>query len=201
MEFHASEVPVEPDHLLPEESPCGPSSFLFEYHLRASAVLFKSRKPKWKERAAVVCLPSFQPEWVVRLIDTGKGKHVLFLVEAAQQIYCSPTATIETKDSLVSLPEEVASTICTVWRQMLEQVRHPERARLGLDGASFHFTYWELGVGCMAGRTWSPSADLATGRLVAVAQSLREYTLAEEPTRQKVLEGIRRSLDWFQIDG
>jgi len=45
----------------------------------------------------------------------------------------------------------------------------------------FHFSGFCRGVGILAGQTWSPEANMPTGRLVALAEALRAYSLSPSP--------------------
>jgi hypothetical protein len=70
--LHPSElvaIPPSTDHLLPEESPLLLSPL--GYFQSISAALLSEGGLLNRGEACVVCLPSFSPEWAVRLRPSG----------------------------------------------------------------------------------------------------------------------------------
>jgi hypothetical protein len=147
------------DHLLPEESPFREYPVLARYLVKAAEILFGAAEAKRADLASAICLPSFEPEWAVRLIGSEKVPYSLLLVEAEQQIWGSQATSVAVRRAEVPFPATLARVMDSVWKTALGNVRHPDVMRVGLDGTSYHFTRRDPTRGPLAGRTWSPPAE------------------------------------------
>jgi hypothetical protein len=164
---------------LPEESPFRPS-VLVQYHFLVAAMLAEPPTGRKVELASVICLPSFRPEWIVRILDKKNGRFAVLLTEAEEHIWGAywhkrDPREIKVRRKQATLDPELARRLVDAWRRMLVGVRHRRQDRMGLDGVNYHFAC--LGFGCetLSGRTWSPPPESPAGRLVALSESLREY--------------------------
>ena len=74
--------------------------------------------------------------------------------------------------------EALAKKVLSAWYGMLRQTRYTDdpMAGKGLDGTNYYFTMTMAGF-VMSGKAWSPPEDSRTGRLVAMAESMRRYCL------------------------
>ena len=64
----------------------------------------------------------------------------------------------------------------------------------GVDGTTFHFAGFCRGVGQLTGRTWSPDPDTPTGRLVALAEAVKAYSLAPSTDSTEALRKRARAV-------
>jgi hypothetical protein len=67
--------------------------------------------------------------------------------------------------------------------------RYPASPREGLDGVTYHFSYDR-----MCGKTWSPLSESVPGKLVTLAQTVYEGSIAGQIDEPK----IDRLIDWFE---
>jgi hypothetical protein len=190
------------DHefLRPEASPFDAIAKSDHYYRHVAAALLEPGDDEHPVLLSVVCLPSFDPEWALRLLDKESG-YSLILNRAETQIYGSlwdpqPAAVAIRREQAI-LSQALAAELRVAWRKMLRRVRHAERAVFGADGETYHFTCWERGMGCMAGRTWSPEPETAPGRLVALSHLLSRYVVADDEQRTGLSDEIRQSVEWF----
>lgn len=180
--------------LHPEASPFADGPHDWERDRLVRQFLCGPRTPDERVVAFGVALPSFQPEWAVRLIRADSAGYRVRLTRFAVLLSASSGATPEVETFESPIPEADADRVVEVWATMLRNVR-PQRCLPGdADGIRFHF-------GCdfgteinLAGRTHSPRPDSPTGRLVAVLDALRAFAAAGEPPR---LTAVRDSLSWF----
>ena len=197
MRFDPSEMVAIPpcaDHLLPEESPLLLAPLFVGYYRTVSAALLSDSGFPVGAELCVVCLPSFLPEWALRLHRSG-DRSVLSLAEADGQLwFCPDPAAVRVRRSDTAISVDLAAAIRRAWREALVQVKHPSQPRYGLDGESYHFALSELETGPMAGQTWSPDEQSRPGRLVALAHSLRQYILAGEAERSSIYQQLARQL-------
>jgi hypothetical protein len=186
------------DYLHPEASPldCEPLSIKY-YQMVSQALLEPDLTPR-RGRLWVVCLPSFQVEWALRLIGSDTGGYSLAVSVAKTQIWDSQTvAPVEVKMIEAPLPTNVAAQVCRAWQKMLLRVRHPESNLVGKDGVGYHFAYHGPDIGRMAGKTWSPGSSTAPGKLVALSHLLYQYVEKEDGVRNGLLCEIQQAAGWF----
>lgn len=157
-----------------------------------------------EESASVVCLPSFEPEWVLRVVGDRKAKFWVVLLEAETNIWYSALSQSETSPSppvkklWAELAKEIGGAVCDVWSDVVSQTRYP-RTRLagGCDGATHHFEYSGKGVPAIAGKTWSPVETTIPGRLAGLARCLRDYVRDQE-NQDAFLQAVNDHLLWLQ---
>jgi hypothetical protein len=185
--------------LWPEDSPFDDGLFS-EYYRQVGAALLEPGVPNRRGLLSVVCLPSFEVEWALRLLGDEKKGYAVALSVAETQIWAhccasySSRATVPIAVRRVEAPlaGELGSLLCEVWRRMLLRVRHPQSRGIGLDGVSYHFACHGPGVGYMAGKTWSPGPQTAPGTLVGLAHLLFQYTEATDLSRRELIGEIYR---------
>jgi hypothetical protein len=183
----AAQDAVDADCLCPEESVLQENTVIATYYLRVAEVLLERSAARPRPGLTVVCLPSFEVEWALRVRGSAKIGFTAILTEAEEKIWCHVAPrSIQVRAKQKALDAGLGEALCEVWKQVLLRTRHPRRGRQGLDGVSYHFACSELGVGSLAGRTWSPESATVPGRLVAISHALREYLEASEAETEQV---------------
>jgi hypothetical protein len=82
----------------------------------------------------------------------------------------------------------------TLWRRALAEVRLPAVSEDGLDGVEYHFGECR-DVGCVSGKAWSPPEGTRLAKLTNVADSLVEYSKADDQARPKREEQLDRAIE------
>lgn len=189
---------ADEDCLQPEGSPFDPITH--EYHARVVELLLASR-PGEPPRAqfAVVCLPSFRPEWSLRLHRPPNGSRnsrepTLVLVRANEPIWGATVRTVETTRHTRPIGDALATRLERVWGRMLESTRASRYVGMGVDGVTYHFEHRHR-----AGQTWTPRPNTRAGRFVQVADSLARYTGAEELARPAIESELIAQLERFEV--
>ena len=78
---------------------------------------------------------------------------------------------------------------------MLRGTHYPEPDnRVRFDGVTYHFSGFSRGQGRLAGHTWSPDPNTDAGRLVALAEALRAYSLAPSEGGERTLCDLASAL-------
>jgi len=92
---------------------------------------------------------------------------------------------------------KLADTIAQGWLTMLWNVRYQPTDEIGADGTTFHFSGFCRGVGQLSGQTWSPDPATPTGRLVALAEAIKAYSLAPS---QEATDALRKRAAVVPVD-
>lgn len=187
------------ESLHPEDSPLD-SAIFGKYYRKVAEALLEPDVPKRRAVISVVCLPSFDAEWALRLLGAEKRGYTLALSMAERQIWSSQlTESVGVKRMEIALTAEWGALLSEVWRKMLLRVRHPESNGCGLDGVTYHFACRGAEVGFMAGKTWSPRSETAPGKLVALCHLLFRYVVENDMERRKLVGEIDQAAAWFKI--
>jgi hypothetical protein len=157
--------------------------------------------------ARIVCLPSFEPEWVVTVVreepKEHDGRHTYYVecVVADKKLYPPEKSQGATaKKTRTSLDSGTTEALNRVWRRMLRMTRYPKQSRDGKDGVNFHFSRFLPSVDCgrpdalagwEQGTIWSPAKDSLCGEFVAIGNHLKVYAEARPEDREKVRLEIR----------
>jgi hypothetical protein len=196
-------------HLEPEDSPFSPPagrSWSSAYHITVARMLLEpieleTEREEHKEIASLVCLPSFAPEWALWVGGERKTGFSVLVSEAEERIWMLARTTespfpARARTSQRPLPIDLAGAICDVWSRVLSQTRYAEESQVGNDGVYYHFGYWVVGKGPLAGKTWSPRGAMVPGKLVALRHNLKDYV--QDPANQEVfLKVIEDHIEWF----
>ena len=190
---HSRQI-LDAECLEPEYSPFDLGELLIKYHREVAAVLFVSpSQPSSHYRLSVVCLPSFDVEWAVRLLWPKRGDPSLVLTIAERKIWLGESeANTPVALHRAPLPTDMAGQIAEIWDRMLCRTRFPETSGMGLDGVTYHFSN-----GAMAGKKWSPNPETAPGRLAELSHNLRDYCEAEEKQRPAFLLRVEDLITGF----
>lgn len=190
---------VDTEYLQPEKSPFDWMPLFGSYYQNVAALLFESDTPQRRGLLSIVCLPSFEVEWALRLLGSDRAGYSLALSIAEKQIWSSQAGTpVQVRRIEARLTAELAVSICAAWRKMLLRTRHATSGMIGLDGVTYHFACHGAGVGWMAGKTWSPDSQTAPGRLVALSHLLYRYVEVSEEERTGLARDVQDAADWFQ---
>jgi hypothetical protein len=208
----AKPVPCSP-YLEPEDSrfSLAPGMRVYEQMLAESLLEAAEREaqslaPAWQreEKASLVCLPSFEPEWALWVVGERKAGFWVLLTEAEKTIWYSTTNNPErprppsVKIHRSELATDLGRAVCDIWSRVLSQTRYPREPLQGAcDGVTYHFAYSRKWIKETAGKTWSPEEETVPGKLVGLSHALRDY--AKDSANQDVfLKVIQDHLEWFQ---
>jgi hypothetical protein len=193
------------NHLEPEEAAFSQPEVLWKYAKRLHDVLLQDAAKCYVAR--MVCLPSFENEWVVTVVREDRpdfdAPHTYYVesVSANHKLFSAKNpADLTVTRSRATLDRETAESLARVWRRMLRATRYPKVPRVGADGVEYHFSRFlpfvdgglsEPLAGWEQGRIWSPSEKSPTGELVAIGEQLKAYAQAAPADREKILSSIR----------
>lgn len=197
------------DHLEPEEGILNQPAWRWDYAERLREVLLKDAA--FYHLARMVCLPSFEPEWVVTVVredgkdfDAPHSYYVEYVGAETILFHAKNARRLTVKKSRASLDRETAESVNKTWRRMLRTTRYPEQPRLGADGESYHFSRFvplidrgrpdPLG-GREQGTIWSPDGGSLCEELVAIGERLKAYAQAKPEDRDKIRSEIRVKAD------
>jgi hypothetical protein len=197
------------DHLEPERGILNQAEWQWNYSLKLREVLLKDAGGY--HLARMVCLPAFEPEWVVTVVrQDGEDRDApqTYFVEyvAAEKKLFPPNEAqgVKAKKSRAPLDRETAESLNKTWRRMLRMTRYPKEPRLGADGVDYHFSRYVPLVdrgqsdplaGWEHGTIWTPDEESTCGELVAIGERLKAYATAQPEDRAKVSREIRERAD------
>ncbi len=193
------------DHLAPEAGILNTPSFHWDYSKRLRDVLLKDAASY--HLARMVCLPSFETEWVVTVVredgadlDDPRTYFVEYVGAESKLFRTEDSQDIKVRKARAAIDPDTAEFLNTTWRRMLRRTRYPKEPRLGADGVSYHFSRFvplidrgrnDPRAGWEQGTIWSPDEDSLCGELVAIGEGLKDYALAQQEDRQKLGSVIR----------
>lgn len=207
MQFIPGPFASAQDHLEPEAGILNAPGFVWDDAKRLREVLLKDAASY--HLARMVCLPSFEPEWMVTVVrEDGEDfddPHTYFVeyVGAETKLFrIKDLQDVKVRRSRAALDHDTAEFLNMTWRRLLRRTRYPKEPRVGLgaDGVSYHFSRYvpliDRGrndplAGWEQGTTWSPEEDSLCGELVAIGEGLKDYALAQPEDRQKLGSVIR----------
>jgi hypothetical protein len=194
------------DHLEPEQAILNEPEWQWSYAQRLREVLLKDAARY--HLARMVCLPAFEPEWVVTVVreeaedpDAPHSYYVEYVGAEKKLFPPKKSQGVTAKKSRAPLDRETAESLNKTWRRMLRATRYPKEPRLGADGVSYHFSRFlpliDRGsqsdplAGWEQGKIWSPDEDSLCDELVAIGERLKAYATARPEDREKVRQEIR----------
>lgn len=191
------------DFLQPEEAHFWNWSRL--YYAKVAEILIPTRN---RVKAAMLCLPSFEPEWLISIEhktwhqqQQSEGEYFLRLSMAEPQIwplhYESPhnwNLPVEAQTTRISLDANFVETIYAPWLSILEKV--VPSSNICLDGETYHFMAApENPEGHsleLVGQTHSPDDKSRPGQLVAICDDLRALVLSEPAEHEQRKSSLRQ---------
>ena len=141
--------------------------------------------------ATMVCLPSFDANWSVRIFgsdDGGYGAAVTVEDWSSEQDVTTKSANIDSS---------LASELAGAWCKVTARTKLSSSESFGLDGVTYHFLANDPRLGRLSGRTWSPDPDTTPGHLVSLGKSLRWYVESRVDSQVDRFRELRQQLDWF----
>ena len=168
------------------------------YESKLAALFSKGYEPNVVFR--MVCIPSFEHEWLVGIRKSGETFRAFVLRPDSQvwQTEIRPldgSGPIRVTETSADLDAQTGKLLADLWSGMLLSARHPPWPIIGCDGTTFHFSMYIPGHGPASGKTWSPSPDSRTGLLAALGRSLAEYVDVPPERKPDVLAEIRRTAE------
>lgn len=148
----------------------------------------------------MVCIPSFEHEWLVGIRKSG-GICRAFVLRPDNQVWKTERRPLEERvpirvtETSADLDAPTARLLADLWSGMLLSARHPPGLIIGVDGVSYYFSMYIPGHGPASGKTWSPAPDSRTGLLAALGRSLAEYVDVPPERKPEVLAEIRRTAE------
>ena len=197
------------EHLEPEEGMLNQPEWECDYGHRLREVLLKDAASE--HLARMVCLPAFQPEWVVTVVREEPkdldGPHTYYVecVVAERKLFPPKKSQgVMAKKARAPLDGKTAESLNQVWRRMLRTPRYPKEPGLGADGVDYHFSRFLPLIDCgrpdplggwEEGAIWSPDEESSCGQLVAIGERLKSYAQARPEDRERVRREIRERVD------
>ncbi len=187
------------DHLLPEDSPFHHWEIQGGYKLSVARRLLREieRRPVI---ATVVCLPSFEPEWAIRIHGSDKLGFAATLTKAQKQIYSAgQDAEVDVSQDDVILSSNLADELLEIWARMLRDAKYRASASAGLDGVSYHFLCYKNTHGHLCGRTCSPDPETTAGHFASLAHCLHDFVMVDSSNRPRVESQLEAEMNGSAI--
>ncbi|HEV2653240.1 MAG TPA: hypothetical protein VGU69_18395 [Rhizomicrobium sp.] len=151
------------------------------YEPAVTGVLKAAFGPEVVVRAIVE--PSFEPEYAVGIEKHG-DEYRIFGLTASEQVWTAlndqkPVAGINANDCRLPITADLATDILGVWKGMLLRV-HTQVDSEGVDGAIYFFSMMIDGQPHI-GQTWSPLPSSPPGKLVSLANAMRDVCRWNRP--------------------
>jgi hypothetical protein len=155
-------------------------------HLQPTGSEFPVHPPRYYI-AKFGVYPSFSPafEWCL-LIE--KQKYMLRSWKLERVKGEDEPRRVELLETQIS--QEMAAVVYTIWANGILDARYNRQA-LGLDGTTYQFSTFLLGVGYPGAKTWSPSADLPPKWLVTAGTDVLTYARATNRDSKKLLTQLQ----------
>lgn len=203
------------DHLQPEEGLFG-YTMPNPYYEAVSERLLSSTEYR---KCQVVFLPSFSQESSVyieynngnsngplnvvtsylkkqlwfemqELMEANADKNGTYYVGVEAQRKVLPKIHSKVDRFEAPIEKNIAIALEQVWIEMLNQTHYSEKAKRGLDGETYHFANFTLGLGYRTGKAWSPDKDTLIYEFVELAKVLRNYPSLHQQDRKKAAQNL-----------
>ena len=181
------------DHLEPEEG-------LFMHpHLKYMGIVEKlltKSDPIKGYVAYMLCIPSFSPEWIVYLEQSGSRNWGSIDHDTTKDFICSekainhiwhvfdkPDSLNEIKTKLASkhIPHFIQQEIRNAFVAVLTNTKYSPKEYLVLDGTDYHFMVVHTdNMPQMYGYTDSPDENKSPGKLVQLGKAMFKYSQVNE---------------------
>jgi hypothetical protein len=129
--------------------------------------------------AVMVTLPSFQPESMVYILPKGDQVFVVSATVSKQIWSTEKKEEIKVEQKEKAIKAEIADQIGSVFAMATSQTHYPKEEVMGLDGVTYHFSSFVIGIGVRAGQTWSPDPHSTCGMLVTLGEHLHRFVRGE----------------------
>ena len=136
--------------LEPAEGYFSSYDFSHEYRTKVRNILLKGITDT--PEAMLVTLASFSSESAIILTENE-----VIILECSEPIWNHDAPDkIKVEKKSIRVSEEFANAVHKLWFDALGTTAYPDESRAGLDGASYYFTSFRVGLGLRAGTAWSP---------------------------------------------
>lgn len=159
----------------------------------------------------MLVLPSFSPEYVVRLQGDENNP---WDVSAAQKVFLSYSIAdkniwesmpenndkkkqqkVRVSNSTIEFPKALGTRVHKLWQRLLRQTHYTEEGNNVLDGTAYEFATW-----CVYGETCSPQERKSPMLFIELGDSLIAYCKAapaERPAAAKKIEEKATQLEKY----
>ncbi len=186
------------DHLLPEASPFHHWEIDGSYNLSVARRLLQKSECH-PVIATAVCLPSFEPEWAIRIHGSEELGFAATLTRAQTPIWSAGhNADVNVSQNVITLSSSLAHELLKIWVKMLRDAKYQTSASAGLDGVSYHFLYFKNTHGHLCGQTWSPDPESTAGHFVSLAHCLHDFVMVDSITRPGIESKLKSEVEWFR---
>ena len=163
--------PVErTDHLEPVDGIFNCYDFQFEYYSKVRKILFEKLTDSPELRFLV--MPSFSPENVLDIeYDRKNDKYYLVYHICEKMIwYNNKWDKTNVFEYRKSINKESVDILKALFKKAISQTRYSESETMGLDGETYYFSYFEMGL--RSGSVWSPPDGTKMDRLIKIGFKL-----------------------------
>jgi hypothetical protein len=116
-------------------------------------------------------------------------------IERAQASVPANPRDLQVNQCEIGISDGLGDRITQVWRKMLMQTRYPQQYSGGADGATYHFSMFQRGVGDLSGHIWLPDRDSSTGTLVTLADEMYGICTKRKDASMDNLEKLTAELE------
>ena len=156
-----------------------------EYRSKVRNILLKGITDTPK--AMLVTLASFNPESAMVLTE---GE--VILLKCSEPIWNNDAPEkIKVEKKSIRVSKELAEAVHKLWFDALGTTAYPDESSAGLDGASYYFTSFRVGLGLRAGTAWSPEPKSLPSELLRVAYELPNLGKGGTTSEKKLLPEVR----------
>ena len=158
---------AQSNKLEPAESYFSSFDFQHEYRTKIRNILLKGITDT--PDAMLVTLASFSSESAIVLEEEK-----LIVLRCSKPIWNNknPEKIKVTKIS-TNISKELAAEVHKLWFESLRTTSYSDESHDGLDGTSYYFTSFRVGLGLRSGTSWSPEDKSLPSELISVAHALQ----------------------------
>jgi hypothetical protein len=167
------------DHLDPVAGIFDIYDFQFEYYSKVRKILFEKLTDRPEIRFLI--MPSFSPENVLDIEYDRKNDRYFIVYHICEKMIWDNKNWEKTKvfEYRKDINKESVDLIKTLFKISIAQTRYNYSGIMGLDGETYYFSYFEMGL--KSGTTWSPSNGTKMDRLVKIGLKLIDLVKNDHP--------------------
>lgn len=180
------------NYLEPEDSPFHSIPIIAQYYGNINSKLLPECASHTS--ALVVCLPSFQQEWALRLHGTDRSGTTITVTQGERPLWFDDPDEIAISQHSLEITSDLADAFTDALGKALLTVANVNQTSRGLDGTTYHFSAMHPQKGWLSGKTWSPNPATVAGRLVDLVERLRRYVQGDRAgdcSLDAIVSGLR----------
>jgi hypothetical protein len=164
---------MQSDHLVPSQSFITYQGVLLDYQYAVAKSLLSEIEVTSPVVITIVCCPSFQVEWAIRLHGRERKGFRLTSSVAREPIWpaCKP-ALVQVTFNAVEIPDLLATATIDEFRRLARKCQQPAGPRIGVDGVTYHVACRMADHSSICGSTWSPAPGTEMDRMTELARTL-----------------------------